>query len=321
MTHRERFVTALEGGTPPGRVPTFELVFFLTMEAFGRVHPSQRHYGQWNQMSETERDLHRRDLADLYLQTARTYDHSAIFYHGCGGWDDDDGEMHRILGHLRDETGDEYFLTCHGDATYAIPDGERLMEFVMDIADRPQEIKDQAGRQVDHALARARSLKAEGLIDGFCLCSDYCFNDGPFLSPAMMDEFVFPYLKQLIAGYREMGYYVIKHTDGNIMPILDSLVDCNPHALHSLDPQGGVDLAEVKRLVGDQVCLIGNVNCGALQTGSEQEVIDSVRYALRSGAPGGGYIFSTSNCVYTGMPLDRYDLMLSIWREEGGRAG
>jgi uroporphyrinogen decarboxylase len=133
----------------------------------------------------------------------------------------------------------------------------------------------------------------------------------------MMDEFVFPYLKQLIAGYREMGYYVIKHTDGNIMPILDRLVDCAPHALHSLDPQGGVDLAEVKQRVGDRVCLIGNVNCGALQTGSEQEVIDSVRYALRSGAPGGGYIFSTSNCVYTGMPLDRYDLMLSIWREEG----
>ena len=29
-----------------GQVPTFELVFFLTMEAFGRVHFSQRHYAQ-----------------------------------------------------------------------------------------------------------------------------------------------------------------------------------------------------------------------------------------------------------------------------------
>ncbi|HIQ96408.1 MAG TPA: LacI family DNA-binding transcriptional regulator [Candidatus Limivivens merdigallinarum] len=45
-------------------------------------------------------------------------------------------------------------------------------------------------------------------------------------------------------------------TDGNVMPILDLIVDCKPDAIHSLDPQSGVDLAEVKRLYGDKVCLI-----------------------------------------------------------------
>jgi uroporphyrinogen decarboxylase len=64
MTPRDRFILALRGRQPPGRVPHFELVFFLTMEAFGRVHPSQRNYGQWMQMSDCERDLHRRDKAD-----------------------------------------------------------------------------------------------------------------------------------------------------------------------------------------------------------------------------------------------------------------
>jgi uroporphyrinogen decarboxylase len=33
--------------------------------------------------------------------------------------------------------------------------------------------------------------------------------------------------------------------------------------------------------------------------------------------PGGGYIFSTSNCIYTGMRLSRYELMLDVWRREG----
>ncbi len=114
-----------------------------------------------------------------------------------------------------------------------------------------------------------------------------------------------------------MGFYTIKHTDGNIMPILDQLVAAGPHALHSLDPQGGVDIAEVKRLAGARVCLIGNVNCGLIDTGSEEEYLASARYALRSGMPGGGYIFSTSNCVYTGMDLDRYRRILGLWREEG----
>ena len=101
------------------------------------------------------------------------------------------------------------------------------------------------------------------------------------------------------------------------MPILDQLIEANPHAFHSLDPQADVDMAEMKRLCGDQFCLIGNVNCGLMDTGTVEEVRESARYALKHGMPGGGYIFSTSNCIYTGMKLERYDVILDVWRQEG----
>jgi uroporphyrinogen decarboxylase len=95
------------------------------------------------------------------------------------------------------------------------------------------------------------------------------------------------------------------------------LVAANPHALHSLDPQGGVNIAEVKRRYGDDLCLIGNVKWSALDSGSEEEVQESARYTLQNGMPGGGYVFSTSNCIYTGLPLSRYELILDVWRQEG----
>ncbi len=315
-TPREKFTMALEGRQPPGRVPHFELVFFLTMEAFGRIHPSQRNYGQWQQMSDREHDLHRRDIADLYVQTARKYEHSAIFFHPPGGWDSDD-ETFRTLDRIREISGDDYFLIMHGDATYSIPDGEQMVQFVERLADEPEEMKRQAQRQVDHAIARAQAFRKHGALDGFALCADYCFNTGPFLSPAMFDEFVTPYLARLTAAYRDLGFYVIKHTDGNILPILDSLVATKPHALHSLDPQGGVDIADIKRRIGKQVCLIGNVNCGLMDTGTDEQTIESACYALKHGMPGGGYIFSTSNCIYTGMALRRYELILDVWRRQG----
>ena len=315
MTPREKFIAALERRPIVGRVPHFELVFFLTMEAFGRLHPSQRHYGQWQQMSEAERELHRRDVAELHVASARRFEHAGIFFHGPGGWQEDD--VRASIDHVRDVSGLDYLVTLHGDATYSLPDGEHMMDFVLRLIEEPQAVKDQAQRQVDEALARGARIAEWGTVDGFCLCADYCFNHSPFLSPQMFDEFVTPYLTRLIAGYRELGFYVIKHTDGNIMPILDSLVAANPHALHSLDPQGGVDIAEVKRRVGEQVCLIGNVNCGLLQTGTDEEVVESCRYALRHGMPGGGYVYGTSNCVYTGMSLARYELMLDVWRREG----
>jgi uroporphyrinogen decarboxylase len=321
LTPRDRFIAALERRPPtPGRVPHFELVFYLTMEAFGRVHPSHRSYRQWDQMEEKERALHRNDVADIYIATAERYEHSAIFIHPNP---ENEAETLRLVELIREKTADRYFIMRHGDATFSVPGGDHMAEFAYRLVDEPEKVKAEAEARVNAALERAERLRkhADALgglgLDGFALCADYCFNTGPFLRPRQFAEFVTPYLARLTKGYRELGFYVIKHTDGNIMPIIDQLVETNPHALHSLDPQGGVDIAEVKRRYGERVCLIGNVNCGMLDTGTDAEVVESARYALRHGMPGGGFIFSTSNCVYTGMRLARYELMLDVWRREG----
>jgi len=314
MTSRERYIAALERKPLTGRVPTFELVFFLTMEAFGLVHPSQRSYGQWDQMEEKERQLHREQLANMYIMTAQRFEHSAIFLHPNPGSFE---ETCRLIDIIREKSGDEYFLMIHGDATYGIPDGNGMLDFSFRLVDDPDGVKAEADHAVDMALKTAEAFKKHGGLDGFALCSDYCLNTGPFLSPNQFSEFVTPYLARLIKDQREMGFYTIKHTDGNIMPILDQLVDANPHALHSIDPQAGVDIAEVKCLVGNKVCLIGNVNCGLLDTGSDEDAIASAEYALKNGMPDGGYIFSTSNCVYTGMRLARYEMILDVWRRLG----
>jgi uroporphyrinogen decarboxylase len=314
MTPRDRFAAALDRKPLTGRVPHTELVFFLTMEAFGKVHPSQRHYAQWDQMEEKERQLHRSEMADIYIRTAETYEHSAIMLHPKPNTED---ETLRLIDLVREKSGDRYFLYMHGDATFSITDAAGMAKLAYRLADHPRAVRRQAKRMVDGQLEWAERLRDHGGLDGFGLCADYCFNTGPFMSPAQFSEFVTPYLARLIAGYRQMGFYAVKHTDGNIMPILDQLLQTNPHALHSLDPQGGVDIAEVKRLCGDRVCLIGNVSCALLDTGTDEECVESARYCLRHGMPGGGYIFSTSNCIYTGMRLARYELILEVWRKEG----
>ncbi len=314
MTPREKFISALERKPITGRVPHFELVFFLTMEAFGKVHPAHRSYHQWDQMEEKERQLHREDIANIYISTAERFEHSAIFVHPNPGSFE---ETIRLIDIIREKTADKYFLMLHGDATFSVPDGNHMLDFSYRLADNPEEVKKEAENMVESALQRASEFKKRGGLDGFALCADYCLNTGPFLSPSQFSEFVTPYLAKLIKGYRDMGFYTIKHTDGNIMPIVDQLVQANPHALHSLDPQAGVDIAQIKKLYGNQICLIGNVNCGLLDTGTDAEVVESARYALKHGMPGGGYIFSTSNCIYTGMRLSRYELMLDVWRSEG----
>lgn len=316
MTHRERFIKTLKCEQIGGQVPTFELVFFLTMEAFGKVHFEHRRYSQWNQMSFNERKLHINEMADLYIDIAKRYDHSAIFVQPNPG---DLENTQWILENIREKTGDEYYIMMHGDPTWAIPDGDSMVEFSARMYEDPEGLNDESERRMNNSLEFAQKLDSMGhLVDGFTLCSDYCFNTNPFFSNEKFDELIVPYLKGVIDGYREMGYYTIKHTDGNIMPIAKQMADCHPDAFHSLDPQGGVSIPELRKIIGDDIALCGNVNCGLLQTGTDEECREDILRSLGEGMERGrGFIFCTSNCAYTGMPLDRYEMMIDMWRKYG----
>lgn len=316
MTHRERFIETLKCEPIGGRVPTFELVYFLTMEKLGKVHPSHRFYEQWNQMSYQERSLHMDEMAQIYVDIARAYDHSAIFVHPNPN---DVENIQWLLELIREKSGDEYYIMMHGDPTWAIPDGDTMMDFSVKMFEEPESLNEQTKIRLDRSIKKAQKLDALGhLHDGYTLCSDYCFNTNPFYSPDQFDEFVVPFLKETISEYRKMGYYTIKHTDGNIMPILKQMADCKPDAFHSLDPQGGVSIPEVRKIIGEDIALIGNVNCGLLQTGTIEECRGDILRSLREGmATGRGYVFATSNCVYTGLDLARYEMMIDLWKQYG----
>jgi len=305
MKPRERAACALSLGIPD-RVPTFELEFQLADLYMGKDFLTQKDI---DPLTEKERERAVKENAEYMLKVYGALEYDIIPVHYLS-----EEYMLMTAKHIRDLTGDTYMLTAHGDGTYAIPDGAGMEKFAYDLADRPGEMHEQAERKANKAIERNRRYIDAG-YDSFILCADYCFNHGPFLSPRMFSEFVAPYLERICRKTREAGAFVIKHTDGNIMPILDQLVDCNPHALHSIDPMAGVDIREVKRLYGDRVALCGNVHCAAMQTGTEEEVIASCDYCLTYAKPGGGYIFTTSNVPFRGLPLERYLLVLDRWKQ------
>ena len=102
---------------------------------------------------------------------------------------------------------------------------------------------------------------------------DYAYNKGPLMSPKHFREFFYPGLCRVMQGYKELGLYVIKHTDGNLWPILDMIIDSGIDCLDPIDPQAGMDLGEVKAKYGHRVALKGNVDCAQLMSfGTPEEV-------------------------------------------------
>jgi uroporphyrinogen decarboxylase len=305
MTPRERAIAALTL-KQPDIVPHFELEMQLAQEYFGQDFVSK---AEWDADPSRAEQYLKRD-AELFLKIAEHFNYCIIFYSHIHR--PTHADYVRGIEVLRELDNGQHLILAHGDTTLSIPDGDRLQQLSYDLFEKRDEILAGQRAAVERQLVAAEKLLKAGL-DGFGLCSDYCFNSGPFMSPAMFAEFVTPFLTDLIAGYRGLGAYVIKHTDGNILPILDQLVAARPHALHSLDPMAGMDIKEVKRLYGDKVCLIGNVNCALMQTGTKEEILASCRYAMENGKPHGGYIFTTSNVVFKGMPRRSYDIMLEYY--------
>ncbi len=306
MKPRERAIAALELRQPDDIVPTFELEFQLTEELLGK---GVRFITGEDLKNTTKRE--RENLliqnALLMLKVAEVLDYSIIRVNWLPTIED---EIFTIK-FLRKEAGEEYLIACEASGTYGIPSGEQMETFVYFLFDHREEAHRQAERMKNEAIERSKRLRDAGL-DCVTHCTDYCFNAGPFFSPTMFAEFVTPYLQEIIGAQRELGFYVILHTDGDIMPIIDQLLSARPHALHSLDPVAKVDIGVVKRLYGDKVCLCGNVNCAILHTESPREVIIDTLRAIRDASLGGGHILCTSNVPFKGMPLENYLAMLYV---------
>ncbi|MGD9518489.1 MAG: uroporphyrinogen decarboxylase family protein [Armatimonadota bacterium] len=313
MTPREAAIIALRGGRPEGLVPHMELEFQLTEEYLGLTALRREHL-------EGVRGVQRQDRlkrnAELWVEVARRLKWNIITgLHWLAPEDQCES-----FGYVHELAGDTYMLSTFADGTFAIPSGANMVEFAMRIADDPGGLLEEAQRNADGAIATVRPLIEAGAEVVF-MCADYCFNDGPFFSPALFAKFVTPFLRQVVGAIKNAGAFAVKHTDGDIMPILEQLVSTGIDGLHSLDPMAGVDIAAVRRIVGPKLCLLGNVNCAYVQAGAFDQIRDGAFYALlHGGVDSGAYVYCTSNCIFRGVPLANYRYMLDL-RERYGYPG
>jgi uroporphyrinogen decarboxylase len=192
-----------------------------------------------------------------------------------------------------------------------------MQDLLMAIVTEPELVKGLVDMSVTVNLELAKEVVARGVKIVYT-GDDYAYNKGPLMSPKHFREFFYPGLCRVMQGYKELGLYVIKHTDGNLWKIIDMIIDSGIDCLDPIDPQAGMDLGEVKAKYGQRVALKGNVDCAQLMTfGTPEEVIEATKNALRVGMPDGGYILSSSNSIHSAVKPENYAAMMQTLREFG----
>jgi uroporphyrinogen decarboxylase len=137
---------------------------------------------------------------------------------------------------------------------------------------------------------------ADAGLPGFVYSDDMGHKTGPQTSPRVLDEFFGPSLRRIADTAHQRGLKIIIHSCGNVRQLLGMFANWGFDGVHSLEPTAGMDLAGVKRQVGNRMCVFGNLDIAhVLSQGTRQEVEEAVRSALRSAARDGGFIMAMTN--------------------------
>lgn len=293
----------------PDRPPHYELVFQLYDEAFGQKLPTM---AEIDSASPTQRAKLYDKIADLYAMVVEKYKWDAI---NCWYPSKKAQLYYDFIPVLKKRMGEDFpIIGSLWNTLVSLDTVKDYMAFAVSLLEEPQEVHAWAKAMTEEGLARCQKMIDAGCY-GICIASDMAFNSGPFMSPAAFREFVLPYFKTQVEFIQSHGLKVVYHSDGDLMPIMDQILDAGPDVLQSIDPMAGMDIQAVKAATYGKMALMGNVQCSLLQDGPESAIIESAKYCLDHGPKGGGYIYSSSNSIFTGLPLENYDCMVNYFHQ------
>jgi len=131
----------------------------------------------------------------------------------------------------------------------------------------------------------------------------------PYLPPQYFANFVTPYVTKMTELIHQFGAKVRLHCHGRIAAALDEIAKTNADAIDPIEPppDGDIELSEVKKRIGDRMCLFGNIEIKLLEHGSTEEVRKFTINAINQAKAGGGFVIMPT-AAPIGSPLPQKSL-------------
>ena len=192
-----------------------------------------------------------------------------------------------------------------------------MTNYMMQVYTDPEFLHALANMVLEFSLAQLELLADAGL-DVLVVEDDIATDKGPFISVDHFKEFINHYNRQIVESAHQKGLKVVRHSDGNLWPILDVLLDTGYDGLNPLEPQAGMEMKKVKEYCGERICLLGNIDCvDLLPNGTPEQVEQAVIQTIEDGADGGGLIICSSNSLHPGVNPENCMAMFEAVRKHG----
>ncbi len=151
-------------------------------------------------------------------------------------------------------------------------------------------------------------------VDALWYSDDIAYTNGLLVSPAVLNQFFFPWLKKIGDLAKKYNKPLIYHTDGILYDVFDKIIECGVDAIHPIEPKA-MDIAEVKKQYGDKLCVIGNIDVDLLSRGTVDEVKKQIILNIEKVGMNGGYCIGSGNSIPEYVKYENYIAMLEIINE------
>lgn len=153
-------------------------------------------------------------------------------------------------------------------------------------------------------------------VDVLWYSDDIAFTNGLLMSPEVLRQYIFPWLKKIGDLAKKSGKPLIYHTDGILYDVFEDIIACGVDAIHPIEPKS-MQIAEVKQRYGDRLCLIGHVDVDLLCRGTKAEIRQQVKYNIETAGFNGGYCAGSGNSIPDYVDFENYIAMNNAAREFG----
>jgi len=319
MNKKDDMKAALEKRRPTTAVPIWELEFHAWDAASGKHVVLGK---EFEALTPAEQEKAMYANAEIILSVAEEMHFAAVtpphgYWYTAPGqlaYNVLPGEMRfRQLEILRELAPDDLMLIAN---TGGIIGANYSVEYCYKMFDDPESIDRLAENALANGIESARKMRDLGCEAAFS-ASDFADNSGPFYNPEQMERWILPYLTRWSNALREIGLYSILHTDGQLESYMDAIADTGIDAIQAIDPVAGMDMRKTKDIVGDRLCLCGNIDCGLLLMGTPEDVYESTKDMLLKCKDDGGLVLGASNAVQPEVPIENYRAMISAWKDHG----
>ena len=183
---------------------------------------------------------------------------------------------------------------------------------------RDRKLVEDMFRQVGKVISFFCKISAEQeKVGAMSMGDDMGYKKGPFLSPDILRELVFPWQRECAANVHRYGKPFILHSCGNLRIVMEDLINyVGIDAKHSFEDTS-YPVTEYKELYGDRIAILGGVDMDKLSRAPQDEFVEYVKDVIRRCAPGGGYALGCGNTVANYVKLENYLAMIRIGKKYG----
>jgi uroporphyrinogen decarboxylase len=182
--------------------------------------------------------------------------------------------------------------------------------FAYQLADDPEFVQALVNRLGASQMEGLEILLQFNCIGAIWMPDDLAYNSGPMVSPRLLQKYIYPWYRRMVARCRQAGIPVGLHSDGDLTRLLPDLVACGFDGLHPIEPPVN-DIFAIKQKWGGSISLAGNIDLKhTLCAGTPRTVAAEVRQKAARLAPGGGWLVGSSNSIPDFVPIENYKALL-----------